>query len=180
MPRETVISRRIAERLESLNKQAMPHAISDECKAKLIELVQHGATLTEIETLRGMPRANYVWQECKRDPAFGQALQEARVIAAANVLEEAQHHLRDAVESNDPDVMRIASDYARASTAYAEKIAPKEFGQLVKHAGADGGALTVNVVQYAIEAPAVIGGTLQDESALTHATPAPLDSESAT
>lgn len=165
----SVIASRVADRLAMLNDGVAPTGISPLRKAKIIELIQHGATLTEVETLHGMPRANTIWDECKRDPEFSRAMSEARSIAAANILDEAQHNLRDAAQGSDPDKMRIAADYARASLQYAEKIAPKEFGQLVKLAGADGGALTINVTNYALESNAINGGALESESAHAYA-----------
>lgn len=162
----SVIASRVAARLAMLHEGVAPTGISPLRKAKIVELIQHGATLTEIETLDGMPRANTIWDECKRDPAFAQAMSEARAVAAASILDEAQHNLRDAAQNNDPDKMRIAADYARGCVAYAEKIAPREFGQLVKLAGADGGALTISVVNYAEGQQAISGGTLEGQAVL--------------
>jgi hypothetical protein len=45
--------------------------------------------------------------------------------------------------------MRIAEMYARQSAMLAEKNAPKEYGPLLKVAGADGGALAIEVISFA-------------------------------
>jgi len=67
------------------------------------------------------------------------------------MIDEAQHQLREALETNDPDTMRVAADYHKGTLNYAEKIAPKQFGVMVKHAGADGGQLAIAVVNYGAE-----------------------------
>lgn len=162
--KETTISQRLAQRLEMLRSGQHETSISPEHKAAIVALVEHGATIVEIEAIEGMPSVVTIWRECKRDEAFGQALQSARVTAAASILDEAHQELRRALDTGDPDTMKIASDYVRGATSYVEKIAPKEFGTLVKLAGADGGALTVQVVDYA-KSHEVQGGSLKyDES----------------
>jgi hypothetical protein len=59
---------------------------------------------------------------------------------------------KSATNSSDPDLMRIAEAFHRCAVGYAEKVAPREFGQLVKVGGVDGGALQVQVVSYAVPA----------------------------
>lgn len=145
---ESVASARIeARRLMLLNGFATTR-VTDAQKAAIIALVEHGATLVEIERMIDMPSASTIWRECSRDQPFAEALRLARVVGAATILDEAQDQLRQALETNDPETMRVAADYAKGSTVYAEKIAPKEFGQLVKHAGIDGGAMVVQTIQY--------------------------------
>jgi hypothetical protein len=59
---------------------------------------------------------------------------------------------KSATNSSDPDLMRIAEAFHRCAVGYAEKVAPREFDQLVKVGGVDGGALQVQVVSYAVPA----------------------------
>jgi hypothetical protein len=146
----SVAQRRINERAAMLKAGHAETNVTDAQKVMILELVEHGATIAEVETMEGMPSAVTIWRECRRDIAFGQALDEARVTSAHSILDEAQHQLRQALETNDPDSMRVAADYARGCTAYVEKIAPKQFGAMLKHAGADGGALSVAVINYAV------------------------------
>lgn len=96
-----------------------------------------------------MPSVSTVFREAKLDPAFDSLLQAARAANATASLEEAQQLLRAAASGNDTDKMIIASAYHRGTEAYAAKIAPKEYGTLVKLAGADGGALTIQTINYA-------------------------------
>jgi hypothetical protein len=127
------------------------NACKQKQKQMIVALIEHGATVVEIEAMQGMPSAATIWRECNRDPAFDQAMTDARVSSASSILDEAQHQLRKALESNDPDQMRIAAAYAQGATAYVEKIAPKQYGAMLKHAGADGGALSVAVINYAAQ-----------------------------
>lgn len=144
----SIAQKRIASRIAMLTQGHAETRVTDAQKQMIVQLLEHGATFAEIETLAGMPSSVTIWRECRRDAIFAQAVDDARVTSAANILDEAQHQLRQALESNDPDQMRVAAAYAQGCTAYAEKIAPKQFGQLVKHAGADGGALVIQTVNY--------------------------------
>jgi hypothetical protein len=75
---------------------------------------------------------------------------EAAIAEAAEVGKAASN-------SGDPDLMRVAEAFNRCSVSYAEKMAPREFGQLVKLGNPDGGELQLKVISYAvpaIEAPA--------------------------
>ena len=164
----TSVQKRINERkrwLEAGDKSEHAKLTSHQMSA-VIRLLEEGATLVEIARYDGMPSVGAVYSQQYADPAFDEAVRAARASAATTALEEAQHELREALESGDPDRMRVASAYHAGTVEYAAKIAPKEYGQLVKLAGADGGALSIQVVSYAIEqadksANAVLGGQLE-------------------
>ena len=164
---KTSVQRRVNERLAWLKEGAKARdAINEHQKLAVVALITEGATLTEIATLDGMPAVSAVYVETYRDAAFAEAIRAARAASATTIVDEAQHELRDAIESGDTDRMSVASAYHKGSLEYASKIAPREFGQLLKLAGADGGALTIQVIDYA-----KAGGQLVDAEA-SHATPA--------
>jgi hypothetical protein len=48
--------------------------------------------------------------------------------------------------------MRIAEAFHRCALSYAEKTAPREYGQLIKLSNPEGGPLTLHVVNYAVPA----------------------------
>jgi hypothetical protein len=166
---KTIPQQRMEARRQLLEGSCADETVSEDQKLTIITALSEGAILTEITAIKGMPRASAVWRECERDPTFGDAVRQARVAGAHAILDEAQHNLREAADSGDTDRMRIASLYSQASTAYVEKIAPKEYGPLVKHAGADGGSILVQVVDYA----AVEAGALTVESRLIGASEQP-------
>lgn len=150
MARDSTISRRTKERIAWLQAGAASHydRLTEHQRYAVIRLLEEGATLVEIAALEGMPSASSVYREARENPQFADAVQAARAACAATAIEEAQAELREAAAGNDTDRMSIANAYQRGTLEYAAKIAPREFGQLVKLAGADGGALTVNLVNY--------------------------------
>lgn len=141
-------------------------ALSEHQKAAVLRLTEEGATLIEIATLEGMPSVSSIYREALADAVFADALNAARAASATTAIEEAQHNLRVAATGKDTDEMIIAASYHRGTLDYAAKIAPKEYGQLVKLAGADGGALTVRVISYGTTQD-IIGGSLESKAALT-------------
>ena len=145
------IQRRQLDRLRWLEAGAASehHKMTEHQKATVLRLTEEGATLVEIAALDGMPSISTVFREAVADATFDAALRSARAANATSSLEEAQQLLREAAQGNDTDKMIIASAYHRGTEAYAAKIAPKEYGQLVKLAGADGGALTIQTISYA-------------------------------
>ncbi len=165
---KTSVQRRINERMSWLQAgDKSEHArLTSHQKQAVLRLLSEGATLVELARYDGMPSVGAIYAESYADADFGKAVQAARADSATTALEEAQHELREALESGDPDRMRIAAAYHSGTIEYAAKIAPKEYGQLVKLAGADGGPLSVQVVSYAIEqakrANSVDGGALKE------------------
>lgn len=70
-------------------------------------------------------------------------------MGAETAIAEAQEFGKQAAAEGNPDMMRVAESFGRLSTTYAEKIAPKEFGQLVKLGDHNGGALQIVVANFA-------------------------------
>jgi hypothetical protein len=71
---------------------------------------------------------------------------------AEAAIAEAAEVGKAASTSGDPDLMRIAEAFHRCALAYAEKTAPREYGQLIKLGNPEGGPLTLHVVNYAMPA----------------------------
>jgi hypothetical protein len=148
LPR-TVVQRRIDARLAWL-KAGLPDdgPMTANQKLAVVALISRGATLTEIAAMEGMPSESTIFRATRNDEQFAQDMSEARAMSATVNIDEAQHQLRESLETGDSDAVAMASQYHKATHEYAAKIAPREYGQLVKIAGADGGALTVQVVDY--------------------------------
>lgn len=165
--RKSGVAKRIDARMAWLAKgDVSAHArLTSHQRAAVLRLIEEGATLVELARYEGMPSVSAIYAESYADPQFASDLQAARAASACTVIEEAQSELRDALESNDPDKMRVAAAYHQGSIEYAAKIAPKEFGTLVKLAGSDGGALTVNLVDYAKVSLDVIGKAVESTKA---------------
>lgn len=130
-------------------KSEQPSRMSEAQKVVTLKMLREGTTLTAIARLSGMAPIDVVYNECKHDPTFAEDLREARAVQATARIDRAQDMLDDAAETNDTDRMRGAAVYTEQALKYAEKIAPKEYGALVKHAGVDGGAIQLTVVNYA-------------------------------
>lgn len=118
-------------------------------KGLVLKLVGDGATLAECVLYHGIPSYDAIWQTTKNDPEFGAAYAEARARGVSVQMETAKLHAEEVALTRDPDQMRVATQLAQIAALHAEKVAPKEYGALVKLAGADGGPLTVQVVNYA-------------------------------
>jgi len=67
---------------------------------------------------------------------------------AEAAIAEASELTKQASENGDHDLMRIAEAFHRCAVSYAEKTAPREFGQLVKLSNPDGEAIEVRVMNY--------------------------------
>ncbi len=143
-----ILTRDFEAMIERLKNEAEPARMSEAQKTTTLAMLRDGTTLTAIARLSGMASLQNVYHECKCDPAFGEALREARALQATSRIDRAQDMLDDAAETNDTDRLRGAAIYTEQAIKYAEKVAPREYGQLVKHAGADGGAIHVTLVDY--------------------------------
>lgn len=171
MAGKRIASKRIAARVDWLQAGMPEHGrMTPEQKRAVIALVEHGATIVEIETLEGMPSARTIYREKHSDAEFGAALDKAIVMRAAVILDEAHHNMREALETNDPDTVRNGLAFVQAAKEYVERTAPKEYGQLLKLAGHDGGQLSVLTIDYA---KALDAGKLR-ESTDTYARETPL------
>ncbi len=169
MDKPNALKQRQLDRLRWLEAGAASEhtALTEHQKAAVVRLIEEGATLVEVAALSGMPSVSTIYRESFQNEPFAQAMRSARAAAATTFIEEAQDNLRIAASSKDTDAMVIASAYHRGSLEYAAKIAPKEFGQLVKIAGADGGALTIQTINYS----ATIGNDGESSAPLARATP---------
>lgn len=146
---KTRMKREMLKRIAALKgSDVRKDGISAECKRAITELIKDGATFSEIADLSGMPSRVAIWDELARDDAWRVEMDKARLAGAMSELDTSHAHLKDAAEKDDIDAIRAAAVYAEQTRAYVEKIAPREFGALVKLAGADGGALTVQVMDY--------------------------------
>lgn len=115
----------------------------------VLELLREGATLAEICIARKVTSYTRLYQTRVADPAFDAEVRKASAMGAETAIAEAQEFGKQAAAEGNPDMMRVAESFGRLSTTYAEKIAPKEFGQLVKLGDHNGGALQIVVANFA-------------------------------
>jgi hypothetical protein len=123
--------------------------LSPDIKALVCELVADGALLGELCDRGILPAYHYLWREMQRDAEFSARYKQAQADGARVLLHAAEENAIDAVNSNDPDRARAADALMRITETFAEKIAPKEFGQLVKLGSDPDAPLTLQVVSYA-------------------------------
>lgn len=126
--------------------------LSDETKELVIELVREGAMITEICERGIVPAYHYLWREMERDATFAAQYEAAKAKGAETLLQAAHEHALEMLESNDLDQIRAADAFMRITETYVEKIAPKQFGQLVKLAGDADAPLAIQVINYALPA----------------------------
>lgn len=123
--------------------------VTSENKARFIELMLSGELPVDICDDDSMPRFAAYRAEMAADEAFGEAYAAAFAVMADMALEDAQRFARDATEAGNVDAARAADIYVKSLSSVLEKLSPAKYGVLVKHAGADGGALSVSVISYA-------------------------------
>ncbi len=136
-----------------LRENAKPHRLNEQQRVTLLAMISEGATLTAVCRMDGMPALKDIYYECDCDPEFAQNLKNARKLQATSRIDRAQDMLDEACETNDTDRMRGARIYTEQAIKYAEKIAPQEYGALVKVAGADGGAIQLTIMNYGNGSP---------------------------
>lgn len=155
-------------RSEPLNTPAL--------KAEIIRLIKAGCTATEVCQRADMPSSPTLYDWKRSDAVFAGELEAAMIESARVILEDAADMVREAAEpvmeiatgegGEDAGTigrMQVETSLARARTAaimfevakgYAEKVAPRQFGQLVKMAGVgEDGAITLNIVNYGSKTP---------------------------
>lgn len=147
-----ILSRAQDRRTAIKRTQRLPSPLDAATRAHVLELVREGATLAEICTLRGVTSYTRLYHTRSIDPVFDAEVRAAATMGAETAISEAQELSKAAAQEGNPDLMRVAESFARVSMLYAEKIAPREFGQLVKLGNHDGGPLSLQVVNYAIAA----------------------------
>ena len=136
-----------------------PKVLDETQRTTILTLLTEGATLAEIFTVRGITSYSDFYTTRNADADFDEAVRGAMAQGAEAAIAEAAEVGKAASNSGDPDLMRIAEAFHRCAVSYAEKTAPREYGQLIKLSNPDGGALTMHVVSYAV--PAVEGKSLQ-------------------
>lgn len=118
-------------------------------KTEIIARLRAGEFLADMECDAHIPSATRIIEARKTDPEFDAAYQDALAHGLDTTLADAGQFARDAAETGNIDDIRTAEIFTRTIALAAEKLAPKTHGTLVKHAGADGGALNVIVTNYA-------------------------------
>lgn len=136
-----------------------PSPLTEELRERVLELCREGATLSEVCTDRNVTSYTRLYHTRTVDPVFDEDVRKALAMGAEAALSEAQEFSKSAAASGDPDMMRVAESFGRVSVLYAEKIAPREYGQLIKLGNPEGGPLSLQVVSYAV--PAIVGKSEQ-------------------
>lgn len=136
-------NRRLAERARK-PKEATPANARE-----LLERMRAGEMPVEICDAPHMPHYSAFVRLLRTDEQFAIDYSEAYEALANAVLEDGAAFARDTTELANIDAQRIADVYLKSAISALEKLSPKTHGVLVKHAGADGGALTVQVLDYA-------------------------------
>lgn len=130
-------------------KQKARLIVTDEIAAEILERLRDGEMLTDIERSQHIPRASVIAKHRRDNPEFDAAFASALADCADANLHDAATFARVASASGDVDDARTAEIYARSILAINQQLSPKTHGALIKHAGADGGVLTVMVTNYA-------------------------------
>lgn len=133
-----------------LKRGGMPAAMTAKQRETILQLLEEGATLSEIFTIRGICGYGTFYRARQADPAFDTSIRAALAQGAEAAIAEAAELSRKAADSNNPDEMRVAEAFHRCAMQYAEKCAPREYGQLLKLGSHDGGPLSLSVVSYAV------------------------------
>jgi hypothetical protein len=132
-----------------------PYAASAELKAEMIRLLGEGATTREICELPNMPARATLFEWLGTDEAFRAEYEKAKIAAANVIVDEALDYSREAVEHGDgTDHARAktAESYANVAIKYAQCVAPRQFGQLVKLGNETGdGPAVLQIISYAAQ-----------------------------
>lgn len=110
-----------------------------------------GKTLLDICADKDMPSRTSVYRWLEKVPEFRDMYARARERQCDTLAEEALATARNAT-NEDANAVRVRLDAIKWFTA---KVAPKTYGDsaTLKHAGADGGPLTVQVVRFGDDPP---------------------------
>lgn len=162
----TLIATERARRKRNASKPEQEKVISPSLKVRVVALLEEGATITEMFRTAGMPSVRSFWRARESDPDFDNACRMAQVRGAEIKLALAMENAEREAESRDPDRARVAQSLCAVTTTYAEKIAPKEFGQLVKLGGDPNAPLAVQVINYST----LQGGALTPVDTANHDT----------
>ena len=123
--------------------------VDDTFKARFLALMRAGEWPTDICDDTSMPPYSAFRQAMAEDETFAADFEEAFRVMADQSLCDASKFARESAETGNVDLMRIADIYAKSLNSALEKLAPRDYGALIKHAGAEGGPLQVQVISYA-------------------------------
>jgi uncharacterized membrane protein len=115
----------------------------------VIEMLAMGATVGEIAAIRNNPDIADILDHIRKNAPFSQRARQARAEGAAVMLEDAADMLSRAAETGRDDHIKAAAMYHGAVVAHVAKVAPREFGPLLKIAGdAEQDKLSVNIMRF--------------------------------
>lgn len=128
--------------------------MTDAAAEYLLEQLRCGRTLwAVIRDNEQLPDQRTILAYRKANAEYDALFVEARSEGLAMRVEEALEYQGSV--RGDKTLSVAAAKYLDGAVKVAEKLAPKSFGPLVRHAGHDGGELTVNVVEYAKPKPVI-------------------------
>jgi hypothetical protein len=129
--------------------------LTDAKKLEIIERIAAGETLwAMLRTDPDMPCGDTIRRHRMADPEFDEAFRLAREEGMATRIEEALE-FQGAVRT-DKALSVAASKYLDGALKTAEKLAPRTMGPLLRHAGHDGGKLSVHIVEHKLpDKPAI-------------------------
>lgn len=115
--------------------------------AEFLEAIRAGNSPTQYLRLNAhMPSVGAYHYRRTKDAKFREDVEIAREIGMEVRIDEALDH-QFAVRT-DKALSIAAQKYSNVAIAAAAAMCPKRFGQMVRHADADGGKLTVQLVRY--------------------------------
>lgn len=120
-----------------------------EHKAQIIARLQAGEFITDICADDAIPGLAELARQRKADPEFDQAYRDALATCLDVAMADSAAFAQALAQTGDDKAQRIAEIYSNTMARVAEKLSPQTHGPLLKMAGADGGAITVALVQYA-------------------------------
>jgi hypothetical protein len=128
--------------------------MTDAAAEYLLEQLRCGRTLWAIvRDNERLPDQKTINAYRKANPDYDAAFVEARSEGLSMRVEEALEYQGSV--RGDKALSVAAAKYLDGAVKVAEKLAPKSFGPLVRHAGHDGNELTVKVVEYAKPKPVI-------------------------
>lgn len=135
-------------------KRKTPVTLTPDMQDEIVRRLSDGEYMSDILSDEHLPSRSTIMNARRADPVFDEAIRRAMAECMDANLDMAAQFVKGASEANDVDQQRVAEIYAKSVASVAEKLAPITHGALLKMAGADGGALTVAVVNYADKAKA--------------------------
>ena len=130
-------------------RKKVPVAVTPDLKAQIIERLHAGQFITDICSDPLMPSLSGVFKARKADADFDALYREGVAACLDAAMTDGAAFAVEQSQLGDDKAQRVADIYSTTMARIAEKLSPSTHGVLLKVAGADGGALTVAVVQYA-------------------------------